>query len=449
MAIAQRNIIPEQSAEVRKNNFDEVSLGFDENTARAEAARCLHCKDPRCVSGCPVGVHIPDFIKAVKDGDMDEAVRVVKLSNNLPAICGRVCPQESQCESKCILQKSGGSVAIGALERFVGDYALAHPVTVKRIEKNGMRVAIIGSGPAGLSCAADCAKAGYTVTIFEAFHQPGGVLVYGIPEFRLPKSIVQAEIKALTDLGVLIKKNVVIGKTITMEELQAEYDYIFIGTGAGLPTFLKIKGENLPGVYSANEFLTRINLMKAYKTGAVTPVKRGKQVLVIGGGNVAMDAARTALRMGADSVKIVYRRTRAEMPARAEEVKHAEQEGIEFVLLTAPVEIVGDSCVEGLLCQKCELKENGSGRPTPVPIPDEYFVLPADQIIIAVGTSPNPLIHRSTPGLQVMPKGTIVIDDSGRTSIPGIFAGGDTVSGAATVILAMGAGKTAAKNFGK
>lgn len=439
--------MPEQSAEVRKHNFKEVSLGFDAETAKAEAARCLHCKNPLCRTGCPVSVNIPEFIAAIKYDDLDSAASIIKETNNLPAICGRVCPQESQCESQCVLQKTGGAVAIGALERFVGDYALANPKPVKSIDKNGKRVAVIGSGPAGLSCAADCAKAGYTVTVFEAFHRAGGVLVYGIPEFRLPKQIVQAEIDGLSKLGVTIKKNTVIGRTITLQELRDEYDYIFIGTGAGLPTFLKIKGENLPGVYSANEYLTRVNLMRAYLPDAITPVKRGKKVLVVGGGNVAMDSARTALRMGAESVKIVYRRTRNEMPARAEEIHHAEQEGIEFVMLTAPLEILGEKCAEGMLCQQCELVQVDGGRAKPVPIEGAYVTLEADQIIIAVGTTPNPLIPRSTKELSVTPRGTIVIDERGKTSLDCVFSGGDAVSGAATVILAMGAGKTAAKNL--
>ncbi len=445
-----RNKVREQEPKIRAKNFDEVSLGFDEETALLEATRCLNCKEPKCKALCPVGVDIPAFIQEVKKCNFKEASEIIKRSSNLPAVCGRVCPQEVQCESGCVCAKSeklGGAVAIGALERFVADWALAHPEKVEKPTLNGKKVAVVGSGPAGLTCAGDLAKAGYEVTVYEAFHKAGGVLVYGIPEFRLPKSLVQAEIDNLTALGVKIMLNVVIGKTITMDELLSEFDAVFIGTGAGLPMFMKIPGENLNGVYSANEYLTRINLMKAYKSDSTTPIVTGKKVVVVGAGNVSMDSARTALRMGAGEVHIVYRRSKEEIPARAEEVEHAEEEGIIFDLLTNPVEILGDKKVEGIKCIKMKLGEpDASGRARPEPIENSEFVLDCDQVIMALGTSPNPLLKRSMPELETTKKGTIVVnEESMETSVSNVYAGGDAVTGSATVILAMGAGKRAAK----
>lgn len=445
-----RNKVREQKPEIRAKNFDEVSFGFDEETALLEATRCLNCKQPNCKALCPVGVDIPAFIQEVKKCDFKKASEIIKRSSNLPAVCGRVCPQEVQCESGCVCAKNeklGGAVAIGALERFVADWALAHPEKVEKPVSNGKKVAVIGSGPAGLTCAGDLAKAGFSVTVYEAFHKAGGVLVYGIPEFRLPKSLVQAEIDNLTALGVRIILNVVIGKTITMDELLSEYDAVFIGTGAGLPMFMKIPGENLNGVYSANEYLTRINLMQAYKSDSATPIIAGKKVVVVGAGNVSMDSARTALRMGAEEVHIVYRRSKNEIPARAEEVEHAEEEGIIFDLLTNPVEILGDKKVEGVKCIKMELGEaDASGRAKPVPISGSEFVIDCDQVIMALGTSPNPLLKKSVPELETTKRGTIVVnEESMETSISGVYAGGDAVTGSATVILAMGAGKRAAK----
>ena len=447
-----RNKTREQNPEIRKTNFDEVSLGFDEQTAILEASRCLNCKNAKCKTLCPVGVDIPAFLEQVKLGNFLDASKIIKRSSNLPAVCGRVCPQESQCEMGCVCgksQKLGGAVAIGALERFVADYALSHGEKTDKPILNGKKVAVVGSGPAGLTCAGDLAKAGYSVTVYEAFHKAGGVLVYGIPEFRLPKKLVQAEIDSLTDLGVQIICNVVIGKTITVDELLEKFDAVFIGTGAGLPMFMKIKGENLNGVYSANEYLTRVNLMKAYEQNSSTPVVKGKKVVVVGAGNVAMDAARTALRMGAEEVDIVYRRSRAEMPAREEEILHAEEEGIKFNLLTNPIEIIGDKKVEGIKCVKMVLGEpDASGRAKPIVLDNSEFIIECDQVIMALGTSPNPLIKRSLPKLQVNPKGTIVVDEeSMQTSIENLYAGGDAVTGAATVILAMGAGKKAAKSI--
>ncbi|MFI3229245.1 MAG: NADPH-dependent glutamate synthase [Bacillota bacterium] len=443
--IEKRNTPREQEPLVRAKNFKEVNIGFDLETAIKEANRCLGCKNAKCKAGCPVGIDIPAFIARVKVGDIDGAYKIIKQSNSLPAVCGRVCPQESQCECGCILTKMGHEpVAIGALEKFVADHASKN-MAPEAIVKNGKRVAIVGSGPAGLSCAADCAKAGYEVTIFEAFHEVGGVLVYGIPEFRLPKSIVKDEVEALMALGVIIKKNTVIGKTFTIADLKTEYDAIFIGSGAGLPVFMGIKGENLAGVYSANEYLTRVNLMKAYKPDSPTPIQRGTKVAVVGAGNVAMDAARTALRMGAESVKVVYRRSRKEMPARAEEIHHAEQEGIEFLLLNDAVEILGDTKVTGMKVRKMQLGEpDARGRARPVPIPDSEYDIDVDQVIMSIGTSPNPLLPKSDASLEVSKWGTIVADEYGQTSIPGVFAGGDAVIGAATVILAMSAGRKAA-----
>ena len=447
--IEARHRMPTQSAEERKHNFDEVALGYTAQLALDEAQRCLNCKNAPCMSGCPVGVHIPDFIAHVKKGDMEGAYRTIKQDNNLPAICGRVCPQENQCEKHCVRKdKLGGSVAIGNLERYVADYAAKSGFAEHTVaEKIGKRVAIVGSGPSSLSCAADLARAGVDVTIFEALHEAGGVLVYGIPEFRLPKSLVKEEIEKVCSLGVKIEKNVVVGKTVFIDELLFEYDAVFIGSGAGVPMLLKVKGENLNGVYSANEYLTRINLMKAYKQGSITPIKHGKNVVVVGAGNVAMDSARTALRMGAN-VKLVYRRGREEMPARKEEINHAEEEGVEFMLLSNPVEILGDAQgnVCAIKCVKMQLGEpDASGRRSPVPIEGSEFVVECDEVIVALGTSPNPIIKRSFPSLETTKKGTIVADENGLTNIPRLYVGGDAMTGAATVILAMGAGKRSAK----
>ncbi|MDD4121194.1 MAG: NADPH-dependent glutamate synthase [Clostridia bacterium] len=447
MAVQKRNKPLEQDPIERGKNFKEVSLGFTAEVALNEAMRCLQCKTAPCISGCPVGINIPGFIKKMKEKDFGGAASVISESNLLPAICGRVCPQETQCEEKCVLNKVGSPVAIGALERFVGDYKIAQGEKAKAITKNGGKVAIIGSGPAGLTCAADCAKAGFEVTIFEAFHMPGGVLTYGIPEFRLPKSIVKNEIQGLIDLGVVIEKNVVVGRTVMLDELREEYDAVFIGTGAGLPVFLNIPGENLAGVYSANEYLTRINLMGARLDGSETPVQKGKNVVVVGAGNVAMDSARTALRMGADKVTIVYRRSRSEMPARLEEIHHAEEEGIEMMLLTNPVAVLGETKVERIKCQKMELgAPDSKGRPRPIPIQGSEFEMPCDQVIMAIGTSPNPLLSKVSPDLK-MDRGIVITDEFGLTSLPNVYAGGDAATGAATVILAMSAGRRAAKTI--
>ena len=443
----QRHEMPTQNPAVRIGNFDEVALGYTEELALAEAARCLNCKDAPCMQGCPVNVHIPKFIAALRAGKPDESAEILLADNNLPAICGRVCPQENQCEKFCVRrEKAGGSVAIGNLERFVADYASARNVMPSCKSSCGAKVAVVGSGPASLSCAADLAKAGVKVTVFEALHKAGGVLVYGIPEFRLPKSVVGKEIEKVAALGVDIETNVVVGKTVFVEELLAGYDAVFIGSGAGLPSFLGIKGETLDGVSSANEFLTRVNLMKAYKDGAVTPVQRGKNVVVVGAGNVAMDAARTARRLGAE-VTLVYRRSRAEMPARKEEILHAEEEGIKFELLTNPVEILGENgFVRGMKCVRMQLGEpDASGRRRPVELAGSEFEMACDEVIVALGTTPNPIIKRSFPALETTSKGTIVADENGRTSVDGLYAGGDAMTGAATVILAMGAGKRSAK----
>ena len=441
--------MPSQSAEERIRNFDEVALGYTPQIAKEEADRCLNCKNAPCMSGCPVGVHIPDFIACVKKGDIEGAYRTLKKDNNLPAVCGRVCPQENQCEKHCVRKdKLGGSVAIGNLERYVADYAAKNGFEeTEPSAKIDRRVAVVGSGPASLSCASDLARAGVDVTMFEALHEAGGVLVYGIPEFRLPKSVVKEEIDKVCALGVKIEKNVVVGKTIFIDELLFEYDAVFIGTGAGVPMLLKIKGENLNGVYSANEYLTRINLMKAYKEGSATPVKRGKNVVVVGAGNVAMDSARTAVRMGAN-VKLVYRRGREEMPARKEEINHAEEEGVEFLLLANPVEIVGDE--QGNVCKvRCVRMELGetdsSGRRSPISIEGSEFDIECDEVIVALGTTPNPIIKRSMPSLEIGKKGTITADENGLTNIARLYVGGDAMTGAATVILAMGAGKRSAK----
>ena len=448
MNTSARHPVGVQPAEERIHNFDEVSLGYDHATMLEEADRCLHCAAAPCRKGCPVGVNIPAFIKRLKEDDLDGAVREISLDTLLPAICGRVCPQEKQCEALCVRKtKLGGSVAIGALERYVGDYALAHPKAPQKAAKRGKKVAVVGSGPSGLTCAADCAAAGFDVTVFEAFHKPGGVLVYGIPEFRLPKDkVVAKEIAKLEALGVTFRLNTVIGKTLTIDDLLDEFDAIFIGTGAGLPKFMGVPGENLNGVGSANEFLTRVNLMQAYREDAITPVYCGKKVAVIGAGNVAMDAARTARRMGAD-VTIVYRRGREEMPARGEEIEHAEEEGIVFELLTNPVEVLGEGGrVTALKCVRMALGEpDASGRRSPVPIEGSEFEMDVDQVIVALGTSPNPLIRKSTDKIEFSRRGTIVVDEETmRTSNDKIYAGGDAVTGAATVILAMGAGRKAA-----
>ncbi len=437
--------VREQLADTRRHNFSEVSLGFDLDTAMLEADRCLNCKNPTCRTGCPVGVRIPEFISALKIGDILTAYDIIKSTNSLPAICGRVCPQETQCEKHRIRSKAGGAVAIGALERFVADYALAHDNReISVAQKLDKKVAIVGSGPAGLTCAGELIKRGIDVTVYEAFHKTGGVLRYGIPEFRLPKSLVQQEIDQLERMGVVFKTNMVVGKTIMIDELLKAYDAVFIGAGAGLPSFFNIKGENLIGVYSANEYLTRVNLMGAYQKDSQTPIVVGDKVAVLGAGNVAMDAARTALRMGSREVTIIYRRSKEEMPARHEEIIHAEEEGVKLLLLTNPIEITGDKCVSGLRCQVMRLGEDdSSGRRKSIPTGEEVFV-EADQVIVAIGTTPNPLLKNSTQSLKTTEKGTIIIDESGLTSIDRVYAGGDAVSGAATVILAMGAGKKAA-----
>ncbi len=447
--IEPRRHMPTQPANERIRNFDEVALGYTAKLAKDEADRCLNCKNAPCMSGCPVGVHIPDFIANVKQGNIQGAYRVLKNDNNLAAICGRVCPQENQCEKHCVRKdKLGGSVAIGNLERYVADQAIANGYDERpQIVKIGKRVAVVGSGPASLSCAADLARCGVDVTMYEALHEAGGVLVYGIPEFRLPKALVKKEIDKVRALGVDIETNVVVGKTVFIEELLFEYDAVFIGTGAGVPMLLKVKGENLNGVYSANEYLTRINLMKAYQKDAITPVKRGKNVVVVGAGNVAMDSARTALRMGAN-VKLVYRRGREEMPARKEEINHAEEEGVEFLLLANPVEIIGDEQgnVKAVKCIEMQLGElDASGRRSPIPVEGSEFTVDCDEVIVALGTTPNPIIKRSMPSLETTKKGTIVADENGLTNIPRLYAGGDAMTGAATVILAMGAGKRSAQ----
>lgn len=446
----KKNEMPVQRPDVRNKNFSEVALGYTKEQAMDEAQRCLNCKNRPCVSGCPVRIDIPDFIKEVAEGNFEKAYEIITRSSSLPAVCGRVCPQESQCEHNCVRGIKGESVGIGRLERFVADFHNNNYTGKTAVpNQNGHKVAIIGSGPSGLTCAGDLAKKGYDVTIFEALHLAGGVLVYGIPEFRLPKSIVQKEINTLKELGVKIETNTIIGKTISIDELMESYNFeaVFIGSGAGLPRFMKISGENLKGVYSANEFLTRINLMKAYKSDFSTPIQHGNRVAVVGGGNVAMDAARCAKRLGAD-VSIIYRRTENELPARKEEVEHAKEEGITFHMLTNPVKINGNDSgwVNGIVCQKMELSEpDESGRARPIAVPDSDFEISADCVIMAIGTSPNPLIKSTTDGLDTQKWGGIVADEeTGLTSREGIYAGGDAVTGAATVILAMGAGKKAA-----
>ena len=456
----KKNAMPVQEAKVRARNFDEVALGYTPEIAVAEANRCLNCKNKPCVTGCPVNNEIPSFISKIKEGDFEGAYAVISQSSSLPAVCGRVCPQESQCESKCTLGIKFEPVGIGRLERFVADYHNAHnhgEISVPA--PNGHKVAVVGSGPSGLTCAGDLAKKGYKVTVFEALHLAGGVLVYGIPEFRLPKSIVQKEVETLKKYGVDVETNVVIGKTVTIDELFEDgYEAVFVGSGAGLPRFMGIPGESLKGVYSANEFLTRSNLMKAYKADSQTPILRGRNVAVVGGGNVAMDAARTALRLGADNVYIVYRRSMEELPARAEEVEHAQEEGVKFEILRNPVELLGynnpedrrdpkNGCVTGMKVIKCELGEpDEKGRRRPVEIAGSEYVIDVDCVIMSIGTSPNPLIKNTTAGLEVNRHGGIIVEEqTGKTSKEGVYAGGDAVTGAATVILAMGAGKTAAK----
>ncbi len=446
----KKNEMPAQAPDIRNKNFKEVALGYTMEMALDEAERCLNCKNMPCVSGCPVNIAIPDFIRKICDKDFDGAYDIISASSSLPAVCGRVCPQERQCESKCVRGIKGEPVGIGRLERLVADWHNEHSTAeVKKPEPNGHKVAIIGAGPAGLTCAGDLAKMGYAVTVFEALHLAGGVLVYGIPEFRLPKDIVQKEIDGLKALGVTICTNTVIGRTITVDELfEQGYEALFIGSGAGLPRFMGIQGENLKGVYSANEFLTRTNLMKAYKEDSDTPIQHAKNVAVVGGGNVAMDAARCAKRLGAENVYIVYRRGEEEMPARKEEVEHAKEEGIIFKTLNNPTEILGDEhkFVTGMKCVEMELGEpDESGRRSPVEKADSEFVLEVDSVIMAIGTSPNPLIRNTTKGLETNRRGCFVADENGMTSREGVFAGGDAVTGAATVILAMGAGKTAAK----
>ena len=446
-----KNPMPSQAPDVRNKNFSEVALGYSEETAIDEAKRCLNCKNMPCVSGCPVKIHIPAFIKEVAEGNFEKAYEIISESSSLPAVCGRVCPQERQCESKCVRGIKGESVGIGRIERFVADWHNANSTEAPvKPASNGHKVAVIGSGPAGLTCAGDLAKKGYDVTVFEALHLAGGVLVYGIPEFRLPKAIVQKEIDGLKALGVKVETNMVIGKVLSIDELlESGFDAVFIGSGAGLPKFMGIPGENLNGVYSANEFLTRVNLMKAYKDGAKTPIKNNTKVAVVGGGNVAMDAARCAKRLGADEVYIVYRRSEAELPARAEEVEHAKEEGIIFKLLTNPTEITADEngFVGAIKCVEMELGEpDESGRRRPKVKENSEFTIDVDCVIMALGTSPNPLIKSTTEGLETKPWGGIVADEeTGLTSRAKIYAGGDAVTGAATVILAMGAGKAAAE----
>jgi len=446
----ERTHMPEQDALERSANFHEVNLGYSQQLAVLEAERCLQCKNPVCIAGCPVRVNIPRFIELLRVGDMAGAAASLLGDNALPCVTGRVCPQEIQCEGVCVRAKKGSPVAIGALERYVADWAMAHPEALQASSPapSGRRVAIVGSGPAGLTAAKELASAGHAVTIFEAFHSPGGVLIYGIPEFRLPKAIVQQEVDRLRAAGVRIETNAIIGRTYTLTELRGMFDAIYLAVGAGLPVFMNVPGENLKGVYSANEYLTRVNLMGAWNPESDTPILKGHRVVVVGGGNVAMDAVRTAKRLGAETATIVYRRGKAELPARIEEVHHAEQEGIVFDLLVAPVEVLGDEnrWVTGLRCIRMELgEEDASGRRRPVPIEGSEFVLDCDMVIVAIGTKANPLLTAAEPDLEVNRWGYIVTDEDGMTTMPGVFAGGDIVRGAATVILAMGDGKTAAQ----
>ena len=456
----KKNPMPSQDPKVRAHNFDEVAIGYTEEMALDEALRCLNCKNMPCSNGCPVNIHIPEFISKIKEGDFEGAYQVISKTSSLPAVCGRVCPQESQCESKCVRGIKGEPVGIGRLERFVADWHNAHSTEAPEVApSNGHRVAIVGSGPSGLTCAGDLAKKGYKVTVYEALHTAGGVLVYGIPEFRLPKRIVQKEVDNLIAMGVDVETNIVIGKTLTIDELfEQGFEAVFVGSGAGLPNFMNIPGEAYKGVYSANEFLTRSNLMKAYLDDPVTPIMKGGNVAVVGGGNVAMDAARTALRLGAEHVYIVYRRSLEELPARKEEVEHAMEEGVDFRLLNNPVEILGyhnpddrrdpkNGCVVGMKCIRMELGEpDEKGRRRPIPVEGSEFVLDVDTVVIAIGTSPHPLIKSTTKGRDVNKKGgSIVEEGTGKTSREGVYAGGDAVTGAATVISAMGAGKAAAK----
>ncbi len=457
----KKHEMPVQPAQVRARNFSEVALGYTHDIALAEAKRCLNCKNAPCVQGCPVNVDIPSFIAKLKEGDEEGSYRIISLSSSLPAVCGRVCPQEKQCESRCTMGVKFEPVGIGRLERYVADTHNAKPEALPDVPaRNNHKVAVVGSGPSGLTCAGDLAKKGYEVTVFEALHTAGGVLVYGIPEFRLPKSIVAREVDSLRQLGVNIMTNVIIGKTLTVDELfEQGYEAVFIGSGAGLPNFMNIPGESLKGVYSANEFLTRSNLMKAWKNDSDTPLMKGGKVAVVGGGNVAMDAARTALRLGAEKVYIVYRRSMDELPARKEEVEHAEEEGVEFRLLNNPVEILGynnpenprdekNGFVTGMRCIRMKLGEpDAKGRRRPVAIDGSEFVIEVDTVIMAIGTSPNPLIKNTTDGLEVNEHGGIIVSEDGLTSRTGVYAGGDAVTGAATVISAMGAGKLAAKSI--
>lgn len=459
----EKNPMPTRAPQLRAHDFEEVATGYTEDTAVLEAERCLHCKNMPCVSGCPVNIHIPEFIAKIRERDFEGAYETISVTSNLPAVCGRVCPQELQCEAKCVRGIKGEAVGIGRLERFAADYHMQNTKTPPtRPQPNGHRVAVVGSGPSGLTCAADLAKEGYEVTVFEALHTAGGVLMYGIPEFRLPKKIVEREVDNLRALGVRIETNVIIGKTFTIDDLLSDgYEAVYIGSGAGLPGFMGIPGESYKGVYSANEFLTRSNLMKAYRDDADTPIMRGGRVAVVGGGNVAMDAARTALRLGAEKVSIVYRRGLEELPARREEVEHAREEGIDFLLLTNPVEIYGyfdpddrknpkNGFVRAMRCVKMELGEpDERGRRRPVEIPGSDFTIAVDTVIISIGTTPNPLIKNTTTGLEVNKRGGIVIDEAGASSREGVFAGGDAVTGAATVISAMGAGKHAAAAIDK
>ena len=444
--------MPEQEPLIRNKNFDEVALGYTAEMAIEEANRCLNCKNPLCVSGCPVNVQIPDFISLISKGDFKAAYEKIAETNSLPAVCGRVCPQERQCEGKCVRAIKGESVAIGRLERFAADFYLENcEKIISEINKNGKKVAVVGAGPAGLTCAGDLAKKGYSVTVFEAFHKPGGVLVYGIPEFRLPKKIVEQEIVELNNLGVEIKTDMVIGKILSVDEIiEMGYDAVFVGSGAGLPRFAGIEGESSVGVYSANEFLTRINLMKAYDEQYATPINKAKSVAVVGGGNVAMDAARCAKRLGAEHVYIIYRRGEDEMPARREEILHAKEEQIEFLLLSNPTKILSDEngFVKAIECIKMELGEpDASGRRSPKSIDGSEFTVSVDSVIMALGTSPNPLIRITTSGLETNKRGCFVVDENMQTTKKSVYAGGDAVTGAATVILAMGAGKTGAKSI--